>query len=83
MLHKNLKRALEKKGYTIKKNDIFYSTTNKNNVISWHAREEEENPSAKIVHIQRLTNKSDCQSDYFPGFFCRTIKDAVTSFENY
>lgn len=39
----------------------------------------EANENCCSVQVMRKNERNDSQSDYFPGFFCRTIKDTVNS----
>lgn len=73
MQHIRLENALKKAGFKIQTDSKRHSATNGNKVVRWR----EQDGSAICVNCGKLDDPSDSQIDYFPGFYARTIKEAV------
>lgn len=75
VLHKNLVRAVLKAGFKIDewKDHNHYRVINGDLVVSWIKQDD----YAVAVHCGRLSDPKDSQTDYFPGYTPRTIKNAL------
>lgn len=82
MKTKNIIKALEKEGYQVKnrtENDYkercnYFYCNNGFYKCDWYGEEE-----TSYVSVMRSSDKNEIERDYFPGFFCRTIKDLIQS----
>ena len=88
---KSLKNKLEKLGYSVnviieKKYSIFsekyitttrYEVKSSTHILTWFPSFD--NTDVSNLHVRRLNDKSEIQSDYFAGWFPKTIKHAVNA----
>ena len=74
MNHNRLVKALEKHGLKVQtNNDHNYFCIGKRDKVSWFLQDGE----AKCVQVMGIKEANDSMTDYFPGFFARTIKIVV------
>lgn len=95
---KSLTRALKKAGISIEDkstekwynfdkregNRRYFEAAGETHVLSWYSLVDEEN--VDCLHCKRKREKSDMMTDYFPGWFPKTIKSAINALtigENY
>lgn len=90
---KSVVRALEKAGYKVhrKERRVMDFRTNKPFMdVSYYAENEKyictfhpcyENERAECVNIKSHGEERDLMTDYFPGFYPRTIKHLIESME--
>lgn len=76
---KSLESALKKAGYEIKedkfwKNNTQYFVKSSSHVLSWYTQGDE----VSSLHIRRHDDHSDIMTDYFAGWFPKTIKSALS-----
>lgn len=72
--NKSLVNAIKKAGYTVETTrDDHYSAKNGRAVLSWHLQGD----YAICVLCSVLGDQRDTMTDYFPGYYARTIKLAV------
>lgn len=79
MKTKNLKTAIEKAGYEVHIEDKYdlstgrHVATGKKNLVHWY----DQGGEATCVHSQNKKDETDIERDYFPGWFCRSIKEVI------
>lgn len=78
MNNKRLVNALTKAGFEVKSDinrgqDNYRFAVNGDYVVSWYIQDER----AVCVSMNKLSHPSDSMTDYFPGSFAHTIKEAV------
>ena len=84
MMHKSLVKALEKRGHTIEitcdhPSRGSYLCNGPKNKLTWLVQAEY--GLAICVHIMGHGEESNPYSDYFPGYFCDTIKETIRCLE--
>ncbi len=78
MKHKSLVKALEKAGIKVEKckhTDNGFRVQKGENILTW--RENLRDGDADCVHESTSREKTDSMTDYFPGYFSRTLKSAI------
>jgi hypothetical protein len=74
-------KALQKAGLEVKKIEGYerrFECKNSTHILDFH--ESNHCPDeAQCVHVQKINDLPNMYSDYFPGYFCKTIKQAVKS----
>lgn len=77
MKHKFMLNSLVKLGLTVTQprsdNTNFFRVQRGIQVLSWYSQGED----AICVHCTVVNDGRDSQTDYFPGYFARTVKSAV------
>lgn len=74
MKNKSLVRALEKEGLKVEKDGPARLCAIKGTkIVSWVDQE----GKAINIHCTRLNDGRDSQTDYFPGYYVKTIKRVI------
>jgi hypothetical protein len=77
MKNTSIINRFKKAGYTVSTSDngnkFEVVSNDSKRICSWY----DQSGSAICVHVQRTSEQSDPHTDYFPGYFCDTIKQAV------
>ena len=60
-------------GYVLSSKSYFCDSENRN--LTWH----DQNGYVVCLHAKHKSQIADSQSDYFPGYFVDTIKQAINS----
>lgn len=55
----------------------FWAEHNKQ-ILSWSVNPDSDN--AICVHLRKVSDEPDCQSDYFPGYYVKTLAKIKTDF---
>lgn len=74
---KRLISALEKAGYRVEHKLGFYTCKSNTRKLRWFDQE----GTAKCINSQKLEERNQSEIDYFPGWFCHSIKDAINSMQ--
>ncbi len=73
----SLRSRIEKAGFTIEDTERKFDTAHRavsgDCVVTWYQQDER----VQCLHCGRTSQPGDSMTDYFPGFFPRTIKGAV------